>query len=269
MREFEERFITLGLPYKVIGGPRFYERAEIRDALAFLRCVAQPDDDLAFERIFNVPKRGLGEATLSLLHGYARRAEAPLIRAAKVLIETEELKARPRQILRELLRSLDDWSQRIDTTAHHELAQSILEESGYIDMWKADRTADAAGRLENLKELTRSMEEFPSLAAFLEHVSLVMDAESGEGGRCTPPRASNLTSSSYRAGRRDCFPTNAPLMRTAARDLRKNAGWPMSASPGRATRRRYILPPTDAFAACGRPRRPRASSTNYLRITSK
>jgi DNA helicase II / ATP-dependent DNA helicase PcrA len=182
MREFEERFITLGLPYKVIGGPRFYERAEIRDALAYLRCVAQPDDDLAFERIFNVPKRGLGEATLSLLHGYARRAEAPLIRAAKVLIETEELKARPRQILRELLRSLDDWSQRIDATAHHELAQSILEESGYIDMWKADRTADAAGRLENLKELTRSMEEFPSLAAFLEHVSLVMDAESGEGG---------------------------------------------------------------------------------------
>jgi DNA helicase-2/ATP-dependent DNA helicase PcrA len=182
MREFEERFITLGLPYKVIGGPRFYERAEIRDALAFLRCVAQPDDDLAFERIFNVPKRGLGEATLSLLHAYARRAEAPLIRAAKVLVETEELKARPRQILRELLRSLDDWSQRIDTTAHHELAQSILEESGYIDMWKADRTADAAGRLENLKELTRSMEEFPSLAAFLEHVSLVMDAESGEGG---------------------------------------------------------------------------------------
>src|SRR5580692_7594340 len=182
MREFEERFITLGLPYKVIGGPRFYERAEIRDALAYLRCVAQPDDDLAFERIFNVPKRGLGEATLNLLHDYARRAGASLTRAARVLIETEELKARPRQILRDLLRSLDTWSAKIDTMTHDQLAQLVLEESGYIDMWKADRTADAAGRLENLKELTRSMEEFPNLAAFLEHVSLVMDVESGEAG---------------------------------------------------------------------------------------
>ncbi len=179
MREFEERFITLGLPYKVIGGPRFYERAEIRDALAYLRCVAQPEDDLAFERIFNVPKRGLGEATLSVLHDYARRAGVSLIRAMRVLIETEELKARPRQILRDFLRALDRWSAQIDAMPHHELAQLILEESGYIDMWKAERTADAAGRLENLKELTRSMEEFPSLAAFLEHVSLVMDVESG------------------------------------------------------------------------------------------
>ena len=182
MREFEERFITLGLPYKVIGGPRFYERAEIRDALAYLRCVAQPDDDLAFERIFNVPKRGLGEATLSLLHDYARRADLSLTRAVRVLIETEELKARPRQILRELMQTLDRWSQQIDAVPHDELAQRILEESGYIDMWKADRTADAAGRLENLKEFTRSMEEFPSLAAFLEHVSLVMEVESGEAG---------------------------------------------------------------------------------------
>ena len=182
MREFEERFITLGLPYKVIGGPRFYERAEIRDALAYLRCVAQPDDDLAFERIFNVPKRGLGEATLNVLHEYARRAGVSLTRAMRVLIETEELKARPRQILRDFLRFLDRWSAQIDAMPHQELAQLILEESGYIEMWKADRTADAAGRLENLKELTRSMEEFPSLAAFLEHVSLVMDVENGEGG---------------------------------------------------------------------------------------
>jgi DNA helicase II / ATP-dependent DNA helicase PcrA len=180
MREFEERFITLGLPYKVIGGPRFYERAEIRDALAYLRCVAQPDDDLAFERIFNTPKRGLGEATLNLLHEYARRAGVPLMRATRILVETEELKAKPRQILRELMRAFDNWSAQIDSTAHDELAQLVLEESGYIDMWKADRTADAAGRLENLKELTRSMEEFPSLAAFLEHVSLVMDVESGD-----------------------------------------------------------------------------------------
>jgi DNA helicase-2/ATP-dependent DNA helicase PcrA len=182
MREFEERFITLGLPYRVIGGPRFYERAEIRDALAYLRCVAQPDDDLAFERIFNVPRRGLGDAALALVHDYARRAELPLMRAARVLVETEEIKARPRQILRDLLASFDRWTAQIDALPHHELAQLILEESGYIDMWKAERSADAAGRLENLKELTRSMEEFPDLAAFLEHVALVMDAESGEAG---------------------------------------------------------------------------------------
>ena len=182
MREFEERFITLGLPYKVIGGPRFYERQEIRDALAYLRCVAQPDDDLAFERIFNTPKRGLGEATLALLHDYARRASVSLIRAARVMTESEELKPRPRQLLRDLLQSFDRWSAMVETKPHEELAQIVLEESGYIDMWKAERTADAAGRLENLKELTRSMEEFPSLGAFLEHVALVLDIESDEAG---------------------------------------------------------------------------------------
>ena len=181
MREFEERFIALGVPYRVIGGPRFYERAEIRDALAYLRCVAQPDDDLAFERIHNTPRRGLGEATLNLLHAYRRSAGVSLTRAARALIETEELKARPRQILRDLLRDFDRWAAAVETTPHDELAQTILEESGLIDMWKAERTADAEGRLENLKELTRSMGEFPSLAAFLEHVSLVMEAESGEG----------------------------------------------------------------------------------------
>ena len=181
MREFEERFIALGVPYRVIGGPRFYERAEIRDALAYLRCVVQPDDDLAFERIHNTPRRGLGEATLNLLHAYRRSAGVSLIRAARAMIETEELKARPRQILRDLLRDFDRWAAAVETTPHDELAQTILEESGLIDMWKAERTADAEGRLENLKELTRSMGEFPSLAAFLEHVSLVMEAESGEG----------------------------------------------------------------------------------------
>src|SRR5271170_225659 len=182
MREFEERFITLGLPYKVIGGPRFYERQEIRDALAYLRCVAQPDDDLAFERIFNVPRRGLGEATLKLLHDYGRRAGVSLMRAARTMIESEELKARPRQLLRDLLQSFERWSALVERKPHDELAQIVLEESGYVDMWKAERTADAAGRLENLKELTRSMEEFPSLAAFLEHVSLVLDVEGDQAG---------------------------------------------------------------------------------------
>jgi DNA helicase II / ATP-dependent DNA helicase PcrA len=182
MREFEERFITVGIPYKVIGGPRFYERQEIRDALAYLRCVVQPDDDLAFERIFNVPRRGLGEATLNLLHAYGRSAGVSLMRAARTMIESEELKARQRQILRDLVQSFERWSALVERKPHEELAQIVLEESGYIDMWKAERTADAAGRLENLKELTRSMEEFPSLAAFLEHVALVLDAEASESG---------------------------------------------------------------------------------------
>ena len=182
MREFEERFIALGLPYKVIGGPRFYERAEIRDALAYLRCIAQPDDDLAFERIYNQPKRGLGEATLAILHDYGRRAGLSLTRAARALVETEELKPRPRQILRGVLDDFDRWRRQSDQIPHEELAQLVLEESGYIDMWKAERTPDAAGRLDNLKELVRSMGEFPDLAAFLEHVSLVMDVDSGDEG---------------------------------------------------------------------------------------
>ena len=180
MREFEERFIALGLPYKVIGGPRFYERAEIRDALAYLRCVAEPDDDLAFERIFNQPKRGLGDSTLALLHDYGRRAGLSLTRAARTLTETEELKPRPRQTLRSLLDDFDRWRREADRISHDELAQLVLEESGYIDMWKAERTPDAAGRLDNLKELVRSMGEFPDLGAFLEHVSLIMDADGGD-----------------------------------------------------------------------------------------
>jgi DNA helicase-2/ATP-dependent DNA helicase PcrA len=189
MREFEERFIALGLPYKVIGGPRFYERAEIRDALAYLRCVAQPDDDLAFERIYNQPKRGLGEATLAILHEYGRRAGLPLTRAARALVETEELKPRPRQILRGVLDDFDRWRKQSEQIPHEELAQLVLEESGYIDMWKAERTPDAAGRLDNLKELVRSMGDFPDLGSFLEHVSLVMDVESGDEG----PRVSIMT----------------------------------------------------------------------------
>ena len=184
MREFEERFITLGLPYRVIGGPRFYERAEIRDALAYLRCVAQPADDLAFERIINTPKRGLGDATLQIIHDHARAAGVPLTRAAAVLVETEELKPKPRGALRNLLADFGRWAALIDNRPHNELAETILEESGYTDMWRADRTAEAAGRLENLKELVRAMEEFPDLGAFLEHISLVMEKdEAAEGER--------------------------------------------------------------------------------------
>lgn len=175
MREIEDRFVTLGLPYRVIGGPRFYERAEIRDALAYLRVVANPTDDLAFERIVNVPKRGLGDATIEQVHLYARKAQIPMLEAVRRLIETDELKPKPRGALRELALSFGRWSTLIETMKQGELAEQILEESGYTDMWQKERTADSAGRLENLKELVRSMDEFPDLGAFLEHVSLVME----------------------------------------------------------------------------------------------
>ncbi len=181
MREFEDRFITLGLPYRVIGGPRFYERQEIRDALAYLRVIHSAADDLAFERIINVPKRGLGDATVQLLHDHARRRRVPLTAAAQAVIETDELKPKPRAALRDLLPTFERWRAQKDTLPHMRLAEMVLDESGYTDMWQRDRSADAAGRLENLKELVRSMEEFENLAGFLEHISLVMDTEKTEG----------------------------------------------------------------------------------------
>jgi DNA helicase-2/ATP-dependent DNA helicase PcrA len=177
MREFEDRFVTLGLPYRVIGGPRFYERAEIRDALAYLRLVNSPADDLAFERIVNVPKRGLGDATVQLLHDHARKRRVPMLEAARAVTATDELKPKPRGALRGLIEALDRWRNQRDSLPHTELAEIILDESGYTEMWQKDRSADAAGRLENLKELIRSMEEFENLQGFLEHISLVMDNE--------------------------------------------------------------------------------------------
>jgi DNA helicase-2/ATP-dependent DNA helicase PcrA len=179
MREFEDRFVTLGLNYRVIGGPRFYERMEIRDALAYLRLVNQPADDLAFERIVNVPKRGLGDATVQLLHNHARKRRIPLLEATRALVATDELKPKPRGALRELVQNFDRWRAQKDTLPHNELAEIVLDESGYTEMWQKDRSADAAGRLDNLKELVRSMEEFENLQGFLEHISLVMDADGG------------------------------------------------------------------------------------------
>jgi DNA helicase-2/ATP-dependent DNA helicase PcrA len=180
MREFEDRFIQLGLPYRVIGGPRFYERAEIRDALAYLRVIAQPADDLAFERIVNVPKRGLGDAAVQMLHDYARKARIPLSEAASAISSTDEMKPKPRTALRELMASFDRWRAKMNTLPHTELAEIVLDESGYTEMWQKDRSADAAGRLENLKELVRSMQDFENLGGFLEHISLVMDRDNGE-----------------------------------------------------------------------------------------
>jgi DNA helicase-2/ATP-dependent DNA helicase PcrA len=179
MREFEDRFVTLGLPYRVIGGPRFYERAEVRDALAYLRCINSEADDLAFERIVNVPKRGLGDATIKLLHDHARAGRVPLMAATRAVIASDELKAKPRQALRDLLAAFDRWRLQRDALPHTELAEIVLDESGYTEMWQKDRSADAAGRLENLKELVRSMEEFENLQGFLEHIALVMDTDRG------------------------------------------------------------------------------------------
>ncbi|MGR9239981.1 ATP-dependent helicase [Rhizobium leguminosarum] len=180
MREFEDRFVTLGLNYRVIGGPRFYERLEIRDAMAYFRLVAQASDDLAFERIINTPKRGLGDTTVRTLHDYARARDIPMLAAAADIIETDELKPKARKALFDVIQSFRRWQELLENTPHTELAEQILEESGYTDMWKNDKSAEAPGRLENLKELIRSMESFESMRGFLEHVSLVMDAETNE-----------------------------------------------------------------------------------------
>jgi DNA helicase II / ATP-dependent DNA helicase PcrA len=174
-REFEERFISLALPYRVIGGPRFYERQEIRDALAYLRLINQPADDLAFERILNTPRRGVGSATVQQLHGVARAERLPLIEAARVLITGDRLRPPARNALAAFIAALDGWRARAAQMSHTDLVQVVLDESGYTAMWQADRSPDAAGRLENLKELVVAMAEFENLGGFLEHVSLVMD----------------------------------------------------------------------------------------------
>jgi len=180
MRSFEERFITLGLNYRVIGGPRFYERKEIRDAIAYLRLVAQPADDLALDRIINTPKRGLGDSTVQLLHSAARANNVPLLSAIRMLVDTEELKPKQRTTLRGLVSQFEDWSFHAQSMKPFELVERILEESGYTDMLSAEKSVESEGRKENLKELSRSMEEFDTLGGFLEHIALVMDRDSTE-----------------------------------------------------------------------------------------
>ncbi|NBX66432.1 MAG: DNA helicase II [Proteobacteria bacterium] len=175
MREFEDRFLKLNIPYRVVGGPRFYERAEIRDALAYLRVVAQPSDDLALERIINTPKRGLGDTTVERLYAHARMAGIPLQAAILQLLETDELRGKVKETLRGLMNEFAGWRAQIGVTSHPQLANTILEDSGYIAMWQAEKTPDAQGRVENLRELVSAMAEFESLPAFLEHVSLVME----------------------------------------------------------------------------------------------
>ena len=182
MRVLEDRFITLGLPYRVIGGPRFYERQEIKDAIAYLEVTANPANDLKFERIVNTPKRGIGDTTVKRIHVLARAQGMPMLQAARDLAQTDEIGAKARKAIGDLLRSFERWRVQAADMKHTELAELILDESGYTAMWQADKSPQAHARLENLKELIRFMHQFDTLGGFLEHVSLVMDTESGNDG---------------------------------------------------------------------------------------
>ena len=186
-RSFEERLIVLGLPYRMVGGQKFYERAEVRDAMAYLRVLHQPADDLAFERIVNTPKRGLGDSGLRAIHDLARASQSPLAAAAARIVEGDALKPKPRAALRELMQGFARWRQVNEKDGHVVAAATVLEESGYTAMWQeeaARKNIEAQGRLDNLKELLRAMGDFASLAGFLDHVALVMENdENAEGAR--------------------------------------------------------------------------------------
>ncbi|MFM5886113.1 MAG: ATP-dependent helicase [Novosphingobium sp.] len=179
-REFEDRFIAIGLPYKIVGGFRFYERAEIRDSLAYLRLITQPSDDLAFERIYNTPKRGLGDKTLEKIHRHARTGGVPLSLAAFEITDTDELPTKARNTLFALMRDVGRWREAAKLLSPAELVRVVLEESGYTTALQAEKSAESAGRLENLTELARAMEEYETLGDFLEHVSLVMDNDAND-----------------------------------------------------------------------------------------
>ena len=181
MRAFEDRFLTIGLPYRVIGGPRFYERQEIRDAMAYFRLAVSPDDDLAFERIINTPKRGLGDKAQADLQRTARLAGVPLLDGAREVLAKGEIGGKGAAHLRAFVGNIDRWHQMIQGPHNHiELAEQILDDSGYTEMWQTDKTPEAPGRLENLKELVKALEQFENLQGFLEHVSLIMDNETEE-----------------------------------------------------------------------------------------
>ncbi|MDC9701370.1 MAG: UvrD-helicase domain-containing protein [Alphaproteobacteria bacterium] len=177
MRAFEDRFITIGLNYRVIGGPRFYERAEIRDALAYLKLLTTRNNDLAFERIINLPRRNIGNSTMNILHQVARANSFSLMEAARFCSQEGKLKPKTRLSLVHFLKKMDQWRSLLDEMPHPDLAGLVLEESGYTRMWQQDKSPDAQGRLENLKELVQSMESFENMIEFLEHVSLFMDTE--------------------------------------------------------------------------------------------
>ena len=181
MRAFEERFVLLQIPYTVVGGPRFFERAEIRDAHAYLRLVQSEDDDLAFERIVNTPRRGIGDTTVQTLLTLARQQGVSAAVAAREIVRSDELTGRARTALATFLRDLDRWRGQAATLHHARLTETILEESGYTDALRLDKGPTSQTRLENLKELVQSMGAFETLSAYLEHVSLVMDLDRGAG----------------------------------------------------------------------------------------
>lgn len=181
-REFEDRFIQIGLNYRIIGGFRFYERAEIRDALAYLRVIAQPRDDLAFERIYNQPKRGLGAKTLEKMFQHARANNLPLAAACLQLADSDELPKRAAGTIAAMMRDFLRWRELAEQTTPSELLRTVMDECGYTAMLRAEKSADSAGRTENLSELARAMEEYETLGDFLEHVSLVMDNDRATDG---------------------------------------------------------------------------------------
>ena len=174
-REFEERFLTLGVPHRIVGGFRFYERAEIRDVTAYLRHIHNPNDSLALERIINVPKRGIGDATVKKLHAISRRQNCSLAKAAQMIIETDELRGKAKNTLSRLLDDFDRWRDQAKDNDHIALTETILEDSGYLEMWRLDKAPDAQGKVENLSELIRALEPFEDLDEFLEHIALVME----------------------------------------------------------------------------------------------
>ena len=182
MREFEDRFISVGLPYKVIGGPRFYERKEIRDANAYFRIAIQPNDSLALERVLNTPKRGIGETTIKKIKDYSKNNNISTIEAIRDLIKTSEIKPKTKISLKNFVELTDRWHSLLNERNHYELAEIILEDSGYLEMLRNDDTITAAGRLENIKELFRSIEPFESLHAYLEHIALVMEIDKNPDG---------------------------------------------------------------------------------------
>ena len=184
MRAFEDRFLTIGLPYRVIGGPRFYERMEIRDAMAYFRLAVSQDDDLAFERIVNTPKRGLGDKAVQTIQRAARESGVNLVEGARICVQEKRLGGKGLKELTILVDGLDRWHRQVmaEADTHVELAEMILDESGYTGFWQNDKTPEAPGRLENLKELVKALENFENLQGFLEHVSLIMDNETEEQG---------------------------------------------------------------------------------------
>jgi len=181
-RAFEERLIALGVPYRIVGGAKFYERAEIRDAMAYMRVLHQPADDLAFERIVNVPRRGVGDVALRAMHARARADGVPLTEAAARLVADGGMKGRPKESVGQLLRDFIRWREMLPRDGHVVTVATLLDESGYTEMWKQDRSAEAPGRLENLKELVRALADFETLVGFLDHVALVMENDEGADG---------------------------------------------------------------------------------------